>query len=597
MKKFLVLSLVLVLALAGSVFAADEAVEEVVEPKVPVLVFNGEFGAKVAQNTLTWGEDADSSFKVLQGDANFSHYIVLNMGSSSDTWSLKVNFAEDEAGKGLIALDGDAGYTLKVNDDLFGLTVWQGADNSQGFVRDPFALVQGRDKNAAATVRLNVPVMDVANVKLQLEPNSSVVAHVTGDISGAELGLIAQRKFHDTVLRTDEYDIVGYEWVRVPIAGSDPVDYEWDEVPVLADLPNSYATIENALDTVVLHGAYDFEVVKVSAAAGLSINNTKEPAGYDELNNTDKHGTTTTGQLDMVDSYLEKLENAFAFGAKVEAPITEEIKAEASYVLKQNDWKGNLANSAVATVKGSYETDELEVNANFSTTGKHKNIDDTTDNRTTTFGADGTYNFTDDMNVKLAAKHTIEKDKDARIEDNINTTNITASVAAPIVEGLVSVNANLGYTFDNLGAIQVGKYAYDKGAWPVRAATRGLTSFALAKTVFEAGASVKITPMAKLTVTPAVTFKSFKDGNKDVDEVAAIRALRDATWHGAYNANNFTAGSILTFKADATYAIGGGATLTLSAGQNNYSFTEVRGLEEVVKYNNPFASAAVKVVF
>ncbi|NMB00142.1 MAG: hypothetical protein GX971_01265, partial [Firmicutes bacterium] len=123
------------------------------------------------------------------------------------------------------------------------------------------------------------------------------------------------------------------------------------------------------------------------------------------------------------------------------------------------------------------------------------------------------------------------------------------------------------------------------------------STVALAKSLFEAGASVKVTPMDKLTVTPAVDFKSFKDGN--VDQAEVIRQLRDADYYKQYiDAYHFTAGSILTLKADASYKVGGNATLTLSAGNHAYNFTAISGdSNDTLKYNNPFASLAVKVKF
>lgn len=535
MKKFLVLSLVLVMALAGTVFA--EGVE-----------FGGEFSTKVDRSVWTWTEEGAPGWKAATVEpgkfdlagAKLTHNLKLNMKSSSDTWSLAANFAATGDGEPFASLDGETGYTLKVNDDLFNLTVWQGSKNSQGFVQDPFAMIQGRDKGAA-TVRVKTSIMDLANVTLQLEPKSSIVAHVTGDVAGANLGLIAQRKLGQ---------------VHTTDAGK--------EIPYNDNM-------------VAIHGAYDFDVAKITAGAGI---------------------TMRTGE-----EGLPELEDTFAFGAKVEAPITEEIKAEASYVLKQGDWKGKDGNSAVATVKGSYDTDALDVNASFTTTGKHVNDPETADNRTTVIGLDGTYNFTDDMNVKLAAEYKIEKDKkDLTAEelDNINTTKITANVAAPIVADLVSVKANVGYTFDNYGAILVGNFVENPTGFGLSGEKlRKQSSLAFAKSLFEAGATVTVTPIEKLTLAPSVTFKSYKDGLKEVDaaNVAAVRNLRGGTNTGDYQEANYTAGSILTLKADATYAVGGGATITLSAGNNSYNFTEVDGNDVTLKYNNPFASAAVKVVF
>jgi len=580
MKKFLVLSLVLVMALAGTVFAEG-------------IQFSGEFGAKVEQNVITWDED-ESAFEFLQGNAKYSHNIKLNMKSTSDTFNLTVNLAnESDAGAAFTKLDANAGYTLKVNDDLGNLTVWQGDTNSQGFVQDPFGLIQGRDKGAA-TVRAKASIMDLANVTLQLEPNRAMVAHVDADVYGAQVGVIARRQFNDVELSG--------------VAVETTVGYEIDQktgniVEIKENVAEKYATINNALDSVVLHASYDFDIVEVTVAGGLSMNNTKEPAGYDKLDNTILDGDGKTGQKDKVDGYLADLENAFAYGAKVVAPITDQITAEASYVFKPQDWKGNGNNSAVATVKGSYKADALAVNANFKTEGKHVNDPEKADDRTTTIGLDGSYDVTDEINVKLAAEYKIEKDKpglEADTLDNINTTKLTANVSAPIVADLVSVKANVGYTFDNYGAILVGTPLENaSGFGKTGKALRQQSSLAFAKSLFEAGATVTVTPIEKLTVAPSVTFKSYKDGLKEVatENLAAVRKLRGGTNTGDYKTDNYTAGSIITLKADATYAVGGGATITLSAGNNSYNFTEVDGNDVTLKYNNPFASAAVKVVF
>jgi hypothetical protein len=406
-----------------------------------------------------------------------------------------------------------------------------------------------------------------------------MIAQVTADVAGAELGLIAQRKFNDTDLPALKGATYAYDAANNVVKVDTPAETRGD-APV-------EATVENALDTIALTAAYDFEIVKVTVGGGLSMNNTKEledvPAAV----------------KDDVEKLTKDLENAFAYAVKVEAPITDEIEAEASYVVKPADWKGNGSNSAVANVKGSYEADALAVNASFTTTGKPVNDPETDDNRTTTIALDGSYDFANDITAKLAVEHKIEKDKHAAIEENINTTKITADVSAPIVEGLVSVAANVGYTFDNLGAIQVGTYVANPAgfAQTTALAKRNHSAFALAKSVFDAGATFTVTPMDKLTLKPAVSFKSFKDGNKDVVESAAIRAIRNATQHTHFIPNDFTAGSIITLKADATYAVGGGATITLSAGNDSYNFTAINGADATLKYNNPFASAAVKVVF
>ena len=520
MKKVLVLTLVLVMAFASSAMAN--------------IQFSGEFGAKVSQDVLTWTEegaatwdiDESGDFGVLQGKFGFSQNLKLNLKSSSDTWSLNVNlsnvtdFAKTDLPSSL--LDGNAGYTLKVNDDLFNLTVWRGNTNNQGYVNDPFSLVRGR-RAGASTIRVKAPVMDVANVTLQLEPASSILGFVTADIAGAEVGLALQRKF----------------------AGTN--------------------------DTVVVHGAYDFDVAKVTVGGGISMANAEGAA---------------------------KLDDPFAYAVKVEVPVTEEISAEASYVVKQNDWKGNGSNSAVATVKGSYETDAIEVNGSVTTSGKQKNTPTTDDNRTTTFALDGTYNFTDDMNVGLAAEYKIEKDKVTFSDNNIKTAKVTLSGAAPVVEDLVSVDAELGYTFDNTGAIVVGTYIYDYKGHGKAAADRDAASvYALAKSLFEAEASIKVTPIEKLTLTPAVAFKSFKDGLRNVTQAKEIHALRDVYHADYYEDENYTAGTILTLKADVAYAVGGGATITLSGGNHSYNFTEVGSNDDTFKYNNPFASVAVKVTF
>ena len=585
-KKVLVLTLALVVAFASSAMAA--------------VNFGGEFGAKIEQDILTWNDDdvytdwkkdliaGEDSFGFFNGDFGFSHNIKLNLKSSSDTWSLTANFKNKaDAGADFAALDGDTGYTLKVNDDLFALTAWQGGKNNQGYVNDPFSLVRGRNQNAASTIRAKAPIMDVADVTLQLEPGSSVLGFVTADVAGAEVGLAVQRKFNDTVLPTLAGAEYGYNASKNVMEVTTPAETR-------AANP-AYATIENALDTVVLHAAYDFEVAKVTVGGGMSMNNTKEPANYEKL---------TPDQKKVVDEkYLADLKDAFSYAVKVEAPVTDQIKAEASYVVKQEGWKGNGSNSTAATLKGTYKAEDLTVNGNVTSTGKQKNDTDK-DNRTTTFALDGTYNITADIKATAGAEYKIEKDKFAAQTENINTTKINASVSAPIVADLATAEVKLGYTVDNLGAIRVGTY-YANPAGHTQATallTRNHSSFALAKTLFEAGASVKVTPIEKLTVTPAVEYKSFKDGN-DTAVAADIRKLRDADYHNQYIPYSFIAGSILTLKADATYKVGGGATITLSAGNHTYDFTKIssgavnpNGYESL-KYNNPFASVAVKVTF
>ncbi len=326
------------------------------------------------------------------------------------------------------------------------------------------------------------------------------------------------------------------------------------------------------------------EAQMVWAAGGISVNNTKEPWNYDDLNIIDKQ--------DVYEA-VKGFDDPFAYAVKVEGQIADDVKAEAAYQVKQKGWQGNGNNSTSLNLKAIYDpSDEWNVTATLGSIGLHRNAEEE-DNRVTTIGLDGTYQYTNNTKFGLGASYKIEKDK--LDLPQIGTTTLSANASALLSAGFATGNFKVAYSTDNLGAIEVGKYVVNPAGFPATSANRAHSAFALASSLFEAELSARLTPTGKLVLTPAVVYKTFGAGHTD-EHLAQIKRLRDGN-AAQYNADTLTAGQIVTLKLDATYAVGSGVSFIFAVGDHLYNFTEINGAEAALKYHNPFASATVRVSF
>lgn len=165
MKKVLVLSLVLVMALAGSAFAA--------------VNFSGEFEAKLESDT----------FSFLEGDFELKTTPKLNVKVASDEgdWALDMELGN--------VIGGDAAlgkYQLTLVDDYFKAWVW-GKDKELSDKGTALGLLTAGKKATDHRVRLEVNAIEEATFIVDLDAQNEVYALANVDIAGYEAGLAAKR--------------------------------------------------------------------------------------------------------------------------------------------------------------------------------------------------------------------------------------------------------------------------------------------------------------------------------------------------------------------------------------------------------------------
>lgn len=268
-------------------------------------------------------------------------------------------------------------------------------------------------------------------------------------------------------------------------------------------VPNAAGDYENS---VVGFGTFDVDIATIDVAAGMT--------------------------LDADDS--------LAFGAKVSAPVTDEITIDAK--LNQNNVgfaPGPDSSAAEAGI--TYEDAMIKANAKLALAGDFDGFanDSTTLSAYVTYRMSDTVDFGDlfddyeDLDApaaKLSFKNTANEGADTTME-------LTADVAAPLMPDFAWAKAQLTYATNDMDMYDVGEFgpADDQ---------------AFAATYLAAKLNAYVLATEKLTLKPMAEFINFSDG----DVLGAP----------------ITEGSILTIEAKAEYAIGD-AELAFTLGQTAYT--------------------------
>lgn len=198
MKKVLVLSLVLVMALASSAMAA--------------VNFGGKFTASVEQD----------SFRVFDAPFELDSGIQFTVSGAADEDEIAWDFS------GGLTLKPDKAisfgkYKLGLYDNYFNAYVW-GKGFNLSDKATYFDMIKAGKKATDIRARLEVPVMDLATVTLDLEAPDNVRAFVNGTVEGFDLGLAYARqnwtddaKVSDTIVAQVGTDVA--DGIRVQAAG------------------------------------------------------------------------------------------------------------------------------------------------------------------------------------------------------------------------------------------------------------------------------------------------------------------------------------------------------------------------------------------
>ncbi len=377
-KKVLVITLALIVAFAGSAMAA--------------VNLTGEFRATIEQD----------SFKVLKDEYRLSPNAELKVNLKSgeedgDSWSLTAavtnltDLKKISLGK----------YKLELKDQYFNAWVWGNAQELTDKATQ-FSMIKAAKKAATHRARLEVPVLDLATVTLDFDPNDTLRAFVDGSVEGIDVGLAFARK----------------DWTT------------------------------DSKNIIVGYGKGTFD-------AGDYAINTKAEAGVilgDEL--------------------------GFALGLGADTKVTDDVKVEATVTHANSNWVGADALKADNTVlfgKGTFSNDELEAFASVKETlvKDDDNVNEIEVGAKYRLSTVVSYNnlFHNDHWFKNTAPAA---GVSAKFVD-LKFDNVKANVASPIVEDMVWVRAYASYNKDK----EIG-----------------------------AGADARILATNKLTLTPAVDYKS-----------------------------------------------------------------------------------------
>lgn len=475
MKKALVLSLVLVFALASTAMAT--------------VNFTGSYEAGIKQ-------DAEE-LKVGWGQFEFYDELKLNLSVESEdavNWEFSADLGNLVAEEALVFGE----YKLSVYDKYFDVDVW-GRGKEHTSVSDAVGLMEaaatfdGDGKMRATIHSLDLPVIDEIELVVDVEPS---------------------------YMDDDDEEVIG-KWVA------------FTEVSILDYMVG--VGIQRDFDgrnTGLLHGAVDLDFAKVDVSAGMTL-------GEDD---------------------------PFAFGAKTEIPVMDELTLDAGFEIRQagyanDDDTQKLNFGATYTedmfqVKGSYEGEGTTETGFFgdkttlAASAAYRMSD------TVGFGdLFGDYNLLDALAVKLGAELVTEKDA---VDET--TTTLRLDAAAPLMPDMAWGKADVQYIMNNQDSYEIGTYNDD-----------AIT--ALAGTALKANAELYVTPIERLTLKPSVGYTMFGGGAAD-DDVA-------------------DEGSILTVKNVTEYEVGS-ALLSFEIGQNTYDIES--GVGDTVA-NNQFATLSVKVEF
>ncbi len=469
MKKALVLSLVLVFALAGATAMA-------------AVNFSGSYEAGIKQ-------DAEE-LKVGWGQFEFYDELKLNLSVESEdalNWEFEADLGNLVAEEALVFGE----YKLSVYDRYFDVDVW-GRGKEHTSVSDAVGLMEaaatfaGDGKMRATVHSLDLPVVDEIELVVDVEPgypDGKLVAFTEVSILDYMVGLGFQRDF-------------------------------------------------DGRNTGLVHGAVDLDFAKVDVSAGMTL-------GED---------------------------NPFAFGAKTEIPVMDELTLDAGFEVRQQGYT-NDGDTQKMNFGATYTEDMFQVKGSFAGEGT---MDTGFAGDKTTLAASaayrmsdtvgfgdlfGKYNELDAMAVKLGAE--IVTDKTDVVDET--TTTLRLDAAAPLMPDMAWGKADVQYIMNNQNTYEIGEYNDE-------------TITALAGTALKANAALYVTPIERLTLKPSVGYTMFSNGEAGVDVA--------------------TEGSILTVKNVTEYEVGS-ALLSFELGQNMY---DIETATDSVA-NNQFATLSVKVDF
>lgn len=231
MKKTLILTLVLVMALASTAFAG--------------VNMEGEF-------KLVWTQDKDK-LEWFNGASTFKPNAALKFkpNASGKNWSFNSTIASTEwwkapgGGEAAIPFTVEQ-YKLNIKDEYFTLNAWR--RDWVGDKGDPVGLLPtaGGWPHSADRVRLEVPVAGVATITSDYEvQRKSIFTFVDFDVAGTPLGLRYDRKFGDASDSVAAYAMLDFGVVEVqPIVGMTLTEDKEDNlgfgvrtiVPIVTDL-------------------------------------------------------------------------------------------------------------------------------------------------------------------------------------------------------------------------------------------------------------------------------------------------------------------------------------------------------------------------
>lgn len=374
-KKVLVITLALIVAFAGSAMAA--------------VNLTGEFKATIEQE----------GFKILKDEYTLTPNteLKINLKSEEDSWNFTAAVVSVDKLKNI----GLGKYKLELKDDYFNAWVW-GNGQELSDKKTPFGLVNAKKAAADVRARLEVPVLDLATVTLDFDPNDTLRAFVDGSVEGFDVGLALARKDWTT---DSKNIIVGY--------GKGTFD------------AGDYA-------------------INAKAEAGVVLG--------DEL--------------------------GFALGLGADTKVTDDVKVEATVTHANSNWDGADALKADNTVlfgKGTFSNDELEAFASV----KETFVKDADNVNEIEVGAKYRLSTAVSYSNLFHNDHWFKNTApaagvSAKFVD-LKFDNVKANVTSPVVEDMVWVRAYASYNKDK----EIG-----------------------------AGADARILATNKLTLTPAVDYKS-----------------------------------------------------------------------------------------
>lgn len=178
MKKVLALTLVLVMAFASSAMAA--------------VNFSGKFTATFEQKNFKLGTEPYTLKPTLEFTMNASNKNTTSGGEGEKdvvNWDLS-------AGLNLVDSKFELGkYKLVLNDEYFTASIW-GNEQELTDKATAFDMIKAKKKADTNTMRarLEVPVLELADITVDFQPQNNIRAFVDAEVAGFDIGVAYARK-------------------------------------------------------------------------------------------------------------------------------------------------------------------------------------------------------------------------------------------------------------------------------------------------------------------------------------------------------------------------------------------------------------------